>query len=258
MIKAFLFDLDGVFYVDDNLIPGANDALQWLQERNIPYRFITNNTTLPRNKLVEKLNKIGMQVNEDDLISANYAGVLLLKKLKVNSCKLVLREIAQADYQSFNTNTSKPEAIVIGDIGPHWDYKLMNELMDLILAGAQLIALHKGRYFQTEKGLAIDSGAFVAGLEHATETKALVVGKPQPTFFELATQVFTCKPTEISMVGDDLINDILGGQKMGYPTFLVKTGKFRESLYQASDIRPEHLIPSIATLPNYLSTNNLI
>ena len=121
MIKAFLFDLDGVFYVDDNLIPGANDALQWLQERNIPYRFITNNTTLPRNKLVEKLNKIGMQVNEDDLISANYAGVLLLKKLKVNSCKLVLREIAQADYQSFNTNTSKPEAIVIGDIGPHWD-----------------------------------------------------------------------------------------------------------------------------------------
>ena len=24
MIRAFLFDLDGVFYVDDQLLPGAN------------------------------------------------------------------------------------------------------------------------------------------------------------------------------------------------------------------------------------------
>ena len=30
MIKAFLFDLDGVFYVDDQLLPDANDTLKWL------------------------------------------------------------------------------------------------------------------------------------------------------------------------------------------------------------------------------------
>ena len=258
MIKAFLFDLDGVFYVDDQLIPGANATLQWLQQRKIPYRFITNNTTLPRNKLTEKLNKIGLEVKEEDLISANYAGVLLLKKLKINTCRLVLMEAAQADYHVFNSDDPNPQALVVGDIGPNWDYDLMDKLMNAIFKGAQLIALHKGRYFQTEKGLTIDSGAFVAGLEHATQTTAVVVGKPEPTFFELATQNFDCLPEEIAMVGDDLINDIEGAQKMGYSTFLVKTGKFRAPLYEASFIRPDHLIPSIEGLPDYISSNGLI
>ena len=68
---------------------------------------------------------------------------------------------------------------------------------------------------------------------------------------------FDCKNEEIAMVGDDLINDIGGAQKMGYRTFMVKTGKFRASLYQQSNIRPDHLIDSIAGLKEYILTNNL-
>ena len=78
MIKAFLFDLDGVFYVDNKLLPGANETLEWLQSQNFPYRFITNNTTLPRKKLMEKLRRLGLRVKENELVSANYAGVLYL------------------------------------------------------------------------------------------------------------------------------------------------------------------------------------
>jgi HAD superfamily hydrolase (TIGR01458 family) len=258
MIKAFLFDLDGVFYVDDQLLPGANAALKWLEEQQIPYRFITNNTTLPRKKLTDKLNDLGFEVKENQLVSANYAGVLYLKKLALTSCRLVLREAAKTDYKDLDTHASAPQAIVVGDIGESWDYSLLNALMNQILEGSKLIALHKGRYFQTEKGLTLDSGAFVAALEHATQTTAVVVGKPQATFFELATQDFDCKREEIAMVGDDLINDIGGAQKMGYRTFMVKTGKFRASLYQQSNIRPDHLIDSIAGLKEYILTNNLV
>ena len=252
MIKAFLFDLDGVFYEDDRIIPGVSATIEWLKQQKIPYRFLTNNTTLSRRLLVDKLNIIGLALNEDDLISANYAGTLLLKKLSIKSCRLVLRENAKIDYQDFDTINPNPEAIVVGDIGPNWDYNLMNDLMNLIFNGAKLIALHKGTYFQSQNKLIIDSGAFVAGLEHSTQTKAIVVGKPQPTFFELASQYFDCKVNEIAMVGDDLINDIQGGQNMGYTTFLVKTGKFRSSMYRSSSIRPDHLIKSINELPNYI------
>ena len=188
MIKAFLFDLDGVFYVDDQLIPGANSILDWLQEKQIPYRFITNNTTLPRNQLTKKLNHLGLMVHEDQLISANYAGVLYLKKQGFKSCRLVLKEPAKADYGDFDTTSDAPDAIVVGDIGETWDYPLLNGLMNQLLEGAQLVALHKGRYFQTENGLTLDSGAFVTALEYASETQALVVGKPESAFFELATQ----------------------------------------------------------------------
>ena len=258
MIKAFLFDLDGVFYIDNILIPGVDVTFEWLKQNKIPYKFVTNNTTLPRKKLVEKLNRIGLLLKEDDLISANYAGTLLLTKLGIKSCKLVLHEIAKFDYRQFDNSNPKPEAIVVGDIGHNWNYNLMNDLMNLILEGAKLIALHKGTYFQSKNGLIIDSGAFIAGLEYSTQTNAIIVGKPQKTFFELATQNFNCKKDEIAMVGDDLINDIQGSKNMGYISFLVKTGKFRPSIYKSSSIRPDHLIKSIAELPNYILNKGLI
>lgn len=258
MIRAFLFDLDGVFYVDDQLLPGAKSTLKWLQEQQIPYRFITNNTTLSRKQLTQKLQRMGLKLIEEQLISANYAGVLYLKKQGFKTCRLLLSKMAQADYKDFDTDTQTPEAIVVGDIGETWDYPLLNGLMKQLLEGAVLVALHKGRYFQTKKGLTLDSGAFVAALEHAAETKALVVGKPEATFFELATQGLECQAHEIAMVGDDLINDIGGAQKIGYTSFLVKTGKFRAALYQKSKIRPNHLINNIESLREYILNNNLI
>ena len=60
------------------------------------------------------------------------------------------------------------------------------------------------------------------------------------------------------MVGDDLINDIQGAQNMGYTSFLVKTGKFRSSIYETSSISPDHLINSIAELPNYILSKSLL
>ena len=54
-MKGVLFDLDGVFYVEQQLIPGGIACLDWLREQGIPYRFVTNNTTLSRTNLVANL-----------------------------------------------------------------------------------------------------------------------------------------------------------------------------------------------------------
>ena len=184
-IKGVLFDLDGVFYVGNQLVSGGNETLSWLRSQGIGYRFVTNNTTLSRSALVANLQHLGLDISENELLSANFAGVLQLQKMGLNRCRLILAEAAQADYPP--SIDEKPEAIVIGDIGNEWDYDLLNTLMNQILEGAELIALHKGRYFQTDKGLMLDSGAFVTALEHATGKKAHVVGKPNPAFFEMGS-----------------------------------------------------------------------
>lgn len=250
-IKGVLFDLDGVFYVGDKLVPGGNETLAWLRAQGIKYQFITNNTTLSRSALVVKLKGLGLKIQEDELLSANYAGVLQLKKMGLHRCRLILSKAAQTDYPP--TVLEEPEAIVIGDIGNSWDYDLLNELMNQILEGAELIALHKGRYFQTETGLQLDSGAFVAALEHATGKKAHIVGKPTQAFFEMGSVLLNVTPNELLMVGDDLINDIQGAQRAGYKAVLVQTGKYREALVKQSDISPDGVITSVAELPNYLS-----
>ncbi|MGB1020467.1 MAG: TIGR01458 family HAD-type hydrolase [Flavobacteriaceae bacterium] len=256
IIKAFLFDLDGVFYVDDYLIEGGNETLSFLRKKEIPFRFITNNTTKSRKKLAHKLLNLGLEVKEEEIVSANYAGVLLLDQLGLTNCKLILEAEAQEDYSRFKEQKQPPEAIVIGDIGQRWDYTLMNALLQDLLKGTKLIALHKGRYFKSEGGLTLDAGAFVAGLEYASGKKATVVGKPNAPFFELASAAFTCAPNEIVLVGDDFVNDIEGGKKMGYSTIMVQTGKFRPELAKQADVQPDFYLPSIADLPQWIEQQN--
>ena len=251
-MKGILFDLDGVFYVEEQLIPGGIACLGWLREQGIPYRFVTNNTTLSRTNLVAKLQGLGLPVAKQDIVSANYAGVLFIAQRNLKRCRLVLRPEAQLDYPP--NCLEHPDAIVIGDIGNRWDYDLLNALMNQILEGAEIIALHKGRYHEGANGLFLDNGAFVAALEHATGKQAIVVGKPTQTFFELASHSFGCKPEELVMVGDDLISDIKGAQQMGMHAVLVQTGKYRKALVDGSSIQPDGCISSIKELPKYLQS----
>ena len=243
---GFLFDLNGVFYEDENIISGANETIDWLKKNGIPHKFISNNSTLSRKLFVEKLKKIGLKINISDVITSNYAGVLTIKKMGLKNCKLIMTEEAKLDYKKFQLQNKKIDAIVIGDIGEKWSFSLMNELMNDIISGAEIIALHKGKYYQSQGKLKIDCGAFVAGLEYSTSKKAISIGKPKKSFFDLAA--FDLGTNKICLVGDDLHNDIEGGQKMGYKTILVKTGKYRQNIFDKSKIKPDFCIPSIKEL----------
>ena len=243
---GFLFDLNGVFYEDKNIISGANETIDWLKKNSIPYKFISNNSTLSRKLFVEKLKKIGLKINISEVITSNYAGVLTIKKMGLKNCKLIMTEEAKLDYKKFHLQNKKIDAIVIGDIGEKWSFSLMNELMNDVISGAEIIALHKGKYYQSQGKLKIDCGAFVAGLEYSTSKKAISIGKPKKSFFDLAA--FDLGTNKICLVGDDLHNDIEGGQKMGYKTILVKTGKYRQNIFDKSKIKPDFCIPSIKEL----------
>ena len=52
-IKGLLVDLDGVIYVDEQLIAGANEALNQIRD-GIPIKFITNTTTRAPDELADK------------------------------------------------------------------------------------------------------------------------------------------------------------------------------------------------------------
>ena len=248
--RGFLFDLNGVFYEDNKVLDGAIEIINLLREKKIPFRFISNNTTLSRRFFIKKLNEIGLNILNEEIFTANYAGYLIAKKLKLKNCRLILNKEGQEDYEPLIDNKRKIDGIVIGDIGNKWNYELMNQLMKNILDGARIIALHEGKYFQSKGELQIDCGAFVKGLEYVTGKKAIVVGKPSESFFKLAISGWNFK--DISIVGDDIYNDIWGGKKMGFSTYLVKTGKFREDIFRRSKIIPDYCIESIQKLKDFI------
>jgi ribonucleotide monophosphatase NagD (HAD superfamily) len=56
------------------------------------------------------------------------------------------------------------------------------------------------------------------------------------------------------MVGDDIVNDILGAQAAGLTGILVRTGKYREGDAERSEGRPDHVLSSFADLPAFLGS----
>jgi ribonucleotide monophosphatase NagD (HAD superfamily) len=57
-----------------------------------------------------------------------------------------------------------------------------------------------------------------------------------------------------AMVGDDIINDILGAQKASLAGILVRTGKYRPGDEHRDDGRPDHVLDSFADVPDFLGT----
>ena len=100
----------------------------------------------------------------------------------------------------------------------------------------------------------MDIGAFVAALEYVTDKKAIVIGKPASTFFQMALSSLDADAPKTAIVGDDIESDVGGGQAAGMQGILVRTGKFREASLQRSSVRPDHIINSIADLPALLTS----
>ncbi|RAZ27951.1 TIGR01457 family HAD-type hydrolase, partial [Klebsiella oxytoca] len=42
--KGFICDMDGVIYHGNKILPGVVEFIQWLQEKNKRYLFLTNNS----------------------------------------------------------------------------------------------------------------------------------------------------------------------------------------------------------------------
>ena len=250
-LKGILFDLNGVFYVDDQPVEGAVETIEKIKEK-FPCRFVTNTTTKSRETFHQKLVDMGLPIEKSEVISAPYAAVLYLRQFNSPKCHLLLAEAVKSDFAEFEQSDTEPNVVVIGDIGDRWNYELMNQAFKLLNNGAELIALHKGKYWQAEGDLQLDIGAFVAGLEYVTGKTATVVGKPSTSFFQLALAELDLPAENVVMVGDDIDSDVGGAKKEGLRGILVKTGKYRQELVERSDVEPDRILESVADLEQIL------
>ena len=247
-IKGLLLDINGVLYVGNRLLPGAVDLIKTLRDRDMPFRVVTNNTTESLVALHKNLNMMGLAIKQHEIISATYAAVLYLRQMGQPKCFLLLDDEVLPDFQEFPVSETDADVVVVGDMGEGWNYRALNRAFYLVMRGAELIALHKGRYWQWEAGLQLDIGAFVAGLEYSTERTATVVGKPSSSFFKLALDDLGLPADAVAMVGDDIEADIAGAQSIGLKGILVKTGKYRDALTAKSGVTPDLTLESVAAI----------
>ena len=88
-IKAIFLDLDGTIYLGDNLIEGSLEFLSRLEEVGIKRFFLSNNSSRSVKQYVSKLQRMGIQATEDDVLLSTHDLLAWLANEGVNQTYLV-------------------------------------------------------------------------------------------------------------------------------------------------------------------------
>ncbi len=254
-VDGLLLDIDGVLAVSWEPIPGAIDTLSEIRSRGLPFRLITNTTTHPRVDLAATLRDAGFAVEPADIVTAVVATAEHLRTHHPGARVFLLSDgDARSDLESVAlVGPDEPaDVVVIGGGCDDFSYATMNHIFRQVMDGATLIGMHRNMYWSTSEGLQLDGGAFIAGLEQACGTRATICGKPAPEYFNAALELMAVEAARAAMVGDDVVNDVLGAQAVGMTGILVRTGKFRPTDLERPEGRPDHVIDSFADLPSLL------
>ncbi|UXI19306.1 hypothetical protein NH340_JMT05249 [Sarcoptes scabiei] len=250
-IRAILIDLSGTIHIDSKEIVGSIDALVRLKRSPIRYKFVTNTTKESVNSLWNRLKAIGFDLEKSEIFSSLVAARDYLQREKLRP-HFLLEDAAKEDFQDLQFDQSSQEAVVVGLAPSKFNYEALNESFNKLLAGAKLISIHQGRYYQTGNGLALGPGPFVKALAYAASVNPdsiPILGKPNPEFFRAAINSLTMpdlKPEEVIMIGDDINDDIAGAMAIGMQAVLVKTGKYREGDEEKIDPPPTMIFSTFA------------
>lgn len=259
---SVLLDIDGVIAVSWEPVPGAVDAVRAICGSGRPARFLTNTTSRPRREVADALRDLGVDVDDDDVLTAVRATASYLREHHRDARCLVLSSgDADDDLAGVErtTSASAAEVVVLGGAGAEFSYDRLNDVFSALDSGAAFVAMHRNLHWRTRDGDQLDTGAFVLGLETAAGVEATVTGKPSAAFYAAALGSLPAGRADAAstvMVGDDLHADVLGAQQHGLRGVLVRTGKYRgrdlDAAASAGEGRPGAVIDSVAELPALL------
>jgi HAD superfamily hydrolase (TIGR01458 family) len=270
-VRALLLDLDGVIILKGEGIPGAAEALARLDELRIPFRIVTNSSMYSRATLSRWSARVGAPIPPERFQSAlSISAAWTADRFPGGPLYVLASEDALTEFAGQRllsaAEASEPDAradaVVIGDSPEDATWENLNRAFRLVKDGAELIGMHKNRWWLTPDGPTLDSGAFVVGLEFAAERQARTLGKPSPDFFRVAVRDLAAevrargepplRRRDVAMVGDDVWNDALGAKRAGLRGIVVLSGKHgraeleRAAAQRRGGGRPDAVAQSLA------------
>ena len=238
-MKPLLIDMDGVLRIGNSPADGLKEFIEFIQNSKIPACVISNSTLSNAVQFKEFFLRNNAEVNFPVMTCADAAYNYVKENYK--TAEVYCSEPVRSMFDEFKT-AGEPEAVVIGDMGKAWDFKILNEIFVKVYNGADLIAMQKNRFWKTpEDGLLLDVGPFVKAIEYASGKESVLIGKPSKVFFEMGMkQIDASFKNGFLMLGDDLENDIESAQRLGGEGILIYTGKTKFPLKENSKVKPNY------------------
>ncbi len=268
-LEGFVFDLDGTIYLGESALPGAAKTIQFLREHGKRVLFVSNKPLQPRTAYAEKLTRLGIPTDPDDVITSGYVMGYHLAKTEPTLNLYVIGEQALKDelrghnlklVEEFTDQDAKEviepigvDAVIVA-FDRTLDYRKLNTAYQAIIGGAKFYATNADKTCPMPGGGIPDAGGTIAALEHMTGHKLdLLAGKPSPLIVQVALDRLGLPAEQCLMVGDRLETDIFMGQRAGMATAAVLTGASTRADAEQMDSPPTFILENVGEIPGVIA-----
>ncbi len=253
--RAVLADMDGTMFRGTTLIPGSDSAYHDLAARGIRWLFISNNAAVLARDLAVKLTDLGVQVSEDQFVNSASALLRALEREKKGLRVLVVGEARLIEgLESVGvTVVDDPKAaeIVVSAIDRGFTFDKLVRAQNAIHRGALYWATNLDSALPVEDGVKPGAGSIAAAISTAAgRGPDRVFGKPAEDMAEIAMEILGLPRESCLVVGDRMETDILLARNAGMDSALVLTGATSMEDLSEFPYRPDHILESIAQLPD--------
>ncbi|RTE02227.1 TIGR01457 family HAD-type hydrolase [Paenibacillus whitsoniae] len=226
-MKGFLIDLDGTLYRGHERIPGAAEFIQWLQDAQLPYLLVTNNSSRTPEAVAEHLQGLGIAVPAAAVYtSAQAAAQYLTEQGRARSVHMIGEAGLQLALEEagFAVGGTTVCDYVVQGIDRSFSYAKLTEAVRQLAGGAAYVLTNPDRLLPSDGGLMPGAGTLAAAITAASGVEPVVIGKPSPIIMAYAIERLGLPAADVWVIGDNVHTDIRGGAVAGCLTALVLTG----------------------------------
>ncbi|WP_040950250.1 TIGR01457 family HAD-type hydrolase [Gorillibacterium massiliense] len=230
-MTGFLIDLDGTMYSGTRPLEHAAEFIETLQKRNIPYLFVTNNSSRRPEEVAEHLQRITrIQASHEDVYTSSQTAARFIADQNQGKRVYMIGErglelaLKEAGLELIKEGDGDIPDFVVSGIDREFTYSKLETAVGYILSGARYILTNPDHLLPNERGYSPGAGSLGGAIRTATQTEPVIIGKPSPIIMEYAIEKMGLPAKDIWVVGDNLRTDICGGAAAGCRTALVRTG----------------------------------
>ncbi|WP_134684145.1 TIGR01457 family HAD-type hydrolase [Brevibacillus migulae] len=242
--RGYLLDLDGTIYRGKEVIPEAVAFIRELRKANIPFLYVTNNSTTTPELVAQRLSDMGIETAADEVYTSSMgAAAYLQERYPAGTDVYTIGEagLHAALAEIGCKQVAEGAKVVIAGMDRAFTYEKLAAAATAIRHGAQFIATNRDPALPTERGLMPGSGSLIAAIATASGVEPVVIGKPERILVDYALERLGTSREETLIVGDNLLTDIGAGTNSGIDSLLVLTGYSRQEDLETSNWQPTHL-----------------
>jgi len=225
----YFIDVQGTLISDEDKSPivGAIEFIDTLNEKNIPYMIVTNNTKKASDTFYEFLQEQGFS-----FAFSKYLDPLMLLEGRVEKTSVAAYGASEfldtLKSMGYILEYENPKTVLVA-IKEDFTHEEYAQMIDFLLAGASLVGMHETSIYAKNNKRYPGVGAILKLLEFATSVSYDVVGKPSNAFYKEALMKLDqdASFSDITMISDDVKGDLGGAKELGMKTIFVTSGKYK-------------------------------